>query len=146
MSQREDPFRNTRFILEWEGIQHAGFSEVTIPDATVEPVDYREGTDPTLDTRKLPGLIKHSNITLKRGVTTSTELADWFKEVQSGKGIAARKNVSIILQDEEGNDKLRWEFVNCWPTKYDAPDLNATGNEIAVETLELTHEGLARKK
>lgn len=143
MADRNDPYRNMRYSLEIDGISQAGFSEATIPDTTQDPIEYREGTEiPTV--RKIPGLIKYGNLTLKWGVTDSMDLYNWRKTVEDGKMADARKNVAVIILDEEGNPKARWEFTQAWPTKYDAPDLNATGNEIAIETLEIAHEGMVR--
>jgi len=70
----------------------------------------------------------------------------WWKPVEEGKMGDARKNVAIILMDEEGNPAARWEFVEAWPSKYDAPDLNATGTDVAIENLEIVHEGMKRVK
>jgi phage tail-like protein len=144
---RKDPYRNFRFKLEIEGIIQAGFSEATIPDTTSDVVEYREGNEITT-VRKLPGLTKYGNITLKWGVTDSLEIYEnWRKLVEQGKMDKARKkNVSIILMDEEGKPAARWNFVNAWPSKYDAPDLTAKGNDVAVETLEIVHEGMTRVK
>ena|SRR5215203_5473597 len=145
MPERKDPLRTMRFLLEWDGLVQAGFREVTIPDISADPIEYREGNEiPTV--RKQPGLIKYSNIICKRGVTDNLELFNWHKEIVAGKINANRKNVSILLLDEEGNEASRWDFSYVWPSKYDAPDLNATGNEIAIETLELVHEGMIRSK
>lgn len=145
MSQRVDPWRSVRFLIEWQGLVQAGFSEITIPDMAADPIEYREGNEITT-VRKVPGLIKYSNIVCKRGITNNLELFNWFKTITEGKINSNRKNVSILLLDEEGNEASRWNFVNVWPTKYDAPDLNATGSEIAIETLELAHEGMVRFK
>jgi len=143
--QRTDPYRGFRFRVEIDGITTAGFSEVTIPDSTTDSVDYREGTD-TPTQKKLSGLIKYGNITLKKGITDSMELYDWRKQVEQKGASGARKNMSLILIDEEGNDKCRWDIVEAWPTKYDASDFNAKGNEVIIETLEIVHEGIARVK
>jgi len=142
---RNDPHRGFRFRLEIDGIDEAGFSEVTIPNITITPVDYREGNEITT-VRKLPGLVKHENVVLKWGITSSTALYEWLKLVEDSKISEARRNVAIILMDEEGNDASRWEFTNAWPTKYDAPDLKATGDEVAIESLEIVHEGMKRIK
>ncbi len=139
---RRDPHRNFRFKLEIGGIQQAGFSEATIPDANSDVVEYREGNETTTP-RKLPGLNKYGNLTLKWGITDSTELYDRRKKIIDGN--VERQNIAIVLVDEAGNDAARWEFVNAWPSKYDAPDLNATGNAVAIETLEIVHEGMERK-
>ena len=140
---RLDPFRNFRFRVEIDGITTAAFSEATVPDITVDPVEYREGTDATHQ-RKLSGLTKYGNITLKKGVTDSLELYSWHKSVVDTGALGARKNVSLILVDEEGNDKARWDIVEAWPTKYDSSDYSAKGNEVVIETLELVNEGVSR--
>lgn len=145
MADRNDPYRGCRYLLEIDGITQAGFSEATIPDTTQDPIEYREGNEiPTV--RKIPGLIKYGNLTLKWGITDSMELYEWRKQVEQGKMKDARRNIAVVILDEEGNPKSRWEFVFAWPTKYDAPDLNATGSDIAVETLEIAHEGMERVK
>ncbi len=143
VGQRKDPYRNFRFLVEIDGIIQAGFSEVTLPDSTQDVVEYREGNEPpTL--RKLPGLAKFGNVTLKWGVTDSLELYEWRRLVEIGKISEARRNVAIIVLDDEGQPAARWEFYEAWPSKYDAPDLNAKGNEVAIETLEIAHEGMKR--
>lgn len=141
--KRNDPFKGFRFLVEIDGIVQAGFSEVTIPDSAQDPVEYRTGGDlPTV--RKIPGLVKYGNVVLKWGSTDSLELSDWRYTVESGGIASARKNMAVIVLDDEGSPGARWEFREAWPTKYDAPDLKATGNEIAVETLEIAHEGMRR--
>ena len=141
--KRTDPYRSFRFLVEIDGIVQGGFNEVTIPDSAQDPVEYREGSDlPTV--RKIPGLIKYGNVVLKWGTTDSMELYDWRKQVENGKMGDARKNMAVIVLDEEGSPASRWEFSEAWPTKYDAPDLKATGNEMAIETLEIAHEGMRR--
>ena len=94
-----DPFGSFNFIVEIEGITSAGFSECTGLDTETDIVEYREGAD-DITVRKLPGLKKFSNVTLKRGVSTNTELFDWRKSVMDG--AIERKNVSIVLYDERG--------------------------------------------
>lgn len=143
-SGRTDPYRNFRYRLEIDGITQAGFSEATVPDVTSEPVEYREGNEPNPATpRKLPGVVKYGNLTLKWGITDSIELYTWHKEITQGK--VERKNISVILISEDGSqDVSRWNFVHAWPTKYDAPDLTAKGNDVAIETLEIVHEGMER--
>jgi len=142
---RQDPLRNFRFRLEIDGIVQAGFSEVTIGDSTVEPIEYREGNEITT-VRKLKGLAKYANITLKWGITDSRELAEWHRLVIEDTPLidGVRRNVLIHVQNEAGQDKASFEVINAWPTKYDPTDLNGKGNEVAIETLELVNEGMRR--
>lgn len=137
MTSRVDPYRGFNFLVEMDGITQAGFQECGGLDASTDPVDYREGNFEN-HVHKLPGLNKYSAITLKRGITDSDELWKWRKTVIDGK--AERKNGSIVLLDEAGVEKLRWNFSNAWPSKWTGPAFNATGNAVAVESLELTHE------
>jgi phage tail-like protein len=140
---RQDPFRNFRFRLEIDGLQAASFSEVTIAANTTDVIDYREGADPA-HVRKLSGLTKFGNITLKRGVTDSLDLFQWHKDIVSGLVAQRRKQVVIVVQDEAGTDKARYVVSEAWPIKYDPSDLNAKGNEVFIETLELVNEGVER--
>ena len=141
--QRTDPYRNCRFVVEISGIAQAGFSEATIPDSTQDTIEYREGSEPAT-VRKLPGLVKYGNIILKRGITDSLELYDWRKLVEDGKMDGARRSISVILMDEEGNEAARWNLYNAWPSKYDVSNLNAAGTEVAIEILEIVHERMER--
>ena len=133
------------FLLEWDGLVQAGFSEVTVPDTSTDPIEYREGNEITT-VRKIPGLTKYSNIVCKRGITNNLELYNWYKDIVDGKINSSRKTISVLLLDELGNEAVRWDFGNAWPSKYDPPDMNATGNTIAIETLEIAHEGELRTK
>jgi phage tail-like protein len=134
---RTDPYRDYNFLVEIDGITQAGFQEAGGLDASTDPIDYREGNDP-MHVRKLPGMHKYSPITLKRGITDSDELWKWYRTVLDGKH--ERKNGSIILLDETGQEKIRWNFINAWPSKWTGPSFNATSNQVAVESLEITHE------
>lgn len=138
---RKDPFRAYNFLVEIDGITRAGFRECSGLDTTQDPIDYREGGEP-IHVRKLPGLVKFSNISLKRGITDDAELWEWRKKAMEGK--VERKNGSIILLDDTGAEKLRWNFVAGWPSKWTGPTFNATGNEVAIESLEIAHEGVAK--
>jgi phage tail-like protein len=139
---RKDPFRGYNFKLEIDGISRNGFRECSGLDVTSDPIDYREGTDKAYSPRKLPGQSKYSNIVLKSGITDDHSLWDWRKKVIDGK--TERKHGSIVLMDESGEEKLRWNFVDGWPTKWSGPSFNATANEVAVETLEIVHEGVTK--
>jgi phage tail-like protein len=140
---RNDPYRNFRFRLEIDGIQQAGFSDCSGFDITVDPIDYREG-DKATHVTKLTGLTKYGNVTLKWGITDSKELYDWHRQIVDGD--IERKKVAVVLINEASEDKARWEIEEAWPTKYDPMDLNAKGNEVSIETLELCNEGVQRIK
>ena len=142
-SVRKDPDRKFRYVVEIDGIVQSSFSEVIMPDSTSDPIEYREGAEPTY-TRKIPGLTKFGNLTLKWSITDSTELYNWRKLVEQGKMKDARRNLAVILIDEEGNPAARWEFHDAWPCRYSAPILNAEENCVAIETLEIAFEKMER--
>jgi phage tail-like protein len=141
---RDDPFRNFKFRVEIDGVAEAAFSEVAIGETSTEAIDYREGTEPN-HVRKLPGLVKYGNITLKRGVTDSQVIYQWHKDIVDGKIGDKRKSLAIVVIDEAGKDKARFVVSECWPTKYDPSDLNGKGNEVFIELLELVNEGIERR-
>jgi phage tail-like protein len=145
MAERVDPYRNFRFKVEIDGIEEAGFNECTFGDTSIEPVEYREGMDPT-HPRKLSGQTKYGDVTLKWGLTDDSRLYQWFLTVVEQGAGKNRKNIAINLVDEEGNRKSRWELANCWPKKFDPTDFNAKGNDVAIETLEITTESYRRVK
>ena len=136
-----DPYRGFNFRVEIDGITEAGFQECTGFDITTEPVEYREGTDPP-HVRKLTGLNKYSPVTLKRGITDSDAL--WELQQTAATGRTERRNISIVLMDEMGEERWRWNLRNAWISKWTGPSLNATSNDVAVETLELCHEEMVR--
>lgn len=138
---RKDPYRVYNFVVEIDGIARAAFRECSGLDTSNDPIDYREGTDGR-GVRKLPGLTKSSNISLKWGTTDDASLWEWRKTVMDG--VVERKNGSIVLLDDTGSEKVRWNFRDGWPTKWTGPSFNATGNEVAIETLEIVHEGLVK--
>lgn len=138
---RNDPYRGYNFRLEIDGIAVGAFSEVSGLTADGDSVDYREGTDLPLTVRKLIGLRKYTNITLKRGYTQDRSLWDWYKNIVNG--IADRRNGAIVLVDEQRKDVLTWKFESGWINKIEGPSLKATGNEVAMESVEIVHEGLS---
>jgi phage tail-like protein len=140
--ERVDPYRVYRFKIEMDGITRAGFREVSGLDSAQDPIEYREGDEKPLTVRKLPGLKKYSNITLKWGITDDASLWEWRKKAIDGK--VERKNGSIIMLNDANEEKLRWNFRDGWPTKWTGPSFNATGNEVAIETLEIAHEGIEK--
>jgi len=138
--KRVDPYRSFNFQVDILGIKAASFSECSGLTADGDHVPYREGMDKPLTTRMLPGLRKYTSIILKRGYTTSDELWQWYMTVATGK--TKRYDVSIILLDEDGTQVLKWTAENAWPNKIDGPSFKASGNEVAIESVEIVHEGL----
>ena len=136
------PYRNFRFRLEIDGLDAGSFSEVSGFDATIDVVEYRAGDDPAITPTKLPGLIKYGNITLKWGSSESMLLYDWLIDISEG--TIEKKTVTLTALDEEGSPAASWRCINAWPVKYTAPDFNGTSSEVAIETIELAHEGLTR--
>lgn len=134
---RVDPYKNFRFLVEIDGIVQAGFSDCTGFGSTVEVIDYREGGE-AATVRKLPGKVIYPDIVLKWGVTDSRELYDWHLSAVNGK--IERKNGSIILLDDTGQEKVRWNFFAAWPSKWDGPDFSAKGNDVAIDTLTVSCE------
>lgn len=137
----KDPFGNYNFLVELDGISRGAFQECSGFDSTIDVIEHREGGENTT-LRKLPGMTKYSNITLKWGITDDTELYDWHR--QTIQGDIERKNGSIVLLDRKGQEVARWNFFRAWPTKWDGPDLNAEGTDVAVDMMELAHEGVER--
>lgn len=141
--QRVDPYGNFNFHVEIQGIVRAAFQEASGFDSTIDVTEHREGGENTT-VRKLPAMTKFSNITLKWGTTDDAELYKWHRQWVEGDPAATRRNGSIILLDRAGKEKVRWNFTNAWPCKWTGPSFNAEGNDVAIETLELAHEGLER--
>jgi phage tail-like protein len=136
---RNDPYSAFNFLVEIDGVTVAGFSEASGLDSETDVVEYRDGNE-DITVRKLPGLKKYSNISLKRGFTDSTELWEWRKKVMDGQ--TERQSGSIVLLNEAREPSLRFNFREGWPSKWEGPSLNAANNETAIETLEIAHEGL----
>jgi phage tail-like protein len=138
--ERHDPYRSFNFSLEIDRIPRGAFSECSGLTSEGDAVDYREGTDLQPNVRKLVGLRKYTNITLKRGYTKDRTLWDWYKEIHDGK--PDRRNVTITLMNEERAAVMRWHAENVWINKIEGPSFKASANEVAIESIELVHEGL----
>lgn len=142
-NENKYPHGRFRYKVEIEGLTAGGFSEVTGFDASIDVIEYREG-DQVQTPLKLPGLKKYSNITLKQGLIDSDVLYNWMKAGIDG--AVERKTITITLLDITGKDAASWTVINAWPTKYTAPEFNATSSEVAIEQLEIAHEGMTRKQ
>lgn len=130
-----------RFKLKIDGLGTGGFSEVNSFD-TFQPTEYSAGDREAAPHLKMAGRIKYGNIILKYGMIEDRVFYDWI--VKGLTGEAERKNVAVSLLDENQAEAASWKVINAWPIKYTVPDFNAASNEIAVETLELAHEGISR--
>jgi phage tail-like protein len=138
--QRIDPFRAFNFVLEIDNIARGAFSEVGGLTAEGDSVDYREGSDLQSNVRKLVGMRKYTNLTLKRGYTPDKSLWQWYTNIVNG--VADRRNVTITLMNERREPVLRWHAENAWINKIEGPSFKASGNDVAMESVELVHEGL----
>jgi phage tail-like protein len=134
------PLPSFHFQVEW-GEDTIGFSEVSDLNVETQVIEYRDGASPVYSTQKMPGIQKYGNITLKRGVIEENNAYfDWWKTAQLNK--IERRDIIISLLNENHEPVMTWKVQNAWPTKIDSPGLKADGNEVAIESLELAHEGL----
>lgn len=128
------------FIVEWGGMR-IGFSEATGLTQESQAIEYRDGSRPDYSSIKMPGVRKFSNITLKRGVVKSdNEFFKWLSTVKLN--TVERRDVIISLLNENHEPVMTWKAHNAFPVKVDGPQLKASGNEVAIETIEVAHEGL----
>ncbi len=136
---RNDPYSAFNFLVEIDNVTVAGFSEAGGLNTESDIIEYRNG-DEDITVRKLPGMKKYTNITLKRGYTASKELWDWRKKVIDGR--TERQSGSVVLLNEAREEALRWNFREGWPVKWEGPALNAKNSEVAIENLELAVEDI----
>lgn len=139
IGKRIDPYLSSRFLVEIDGLIAAGFSEVSGLQIEIETEEKREGGVNDY-AHKISKGTKYPNLVLKRGMTDSDELWNWFQKTASGH--ITRKNCRIILIDLEGNEKWYWGFKEAYPVKWIGPDFKANSNNVAIESLELVHKGL----
>ncbi len=137
---RRDPFKSYSFLVEIDGIASAAFKSVSGLGAEAAVIEYREGSDPVSSSRKLPGRVTYPNVTLKRGITASRDLWQWWQTVADG--AVQRRNVAIVLLDDSRTPVLRWLLRNAWIARIEASELEASKSEVAVESVELAHEGV----
>jgi phage tail-like protein len=138
---RKDPYKKFNFLVQIEGIAEAGFMECTGLETETEVIEYREGGDANV-VRLLPGLTIQTPLVLSRGVTDSKSLYNWRKSVVDG--LPSRKDGSVILLDDKRKEIARWKFVQGWPSRMSGPDLDAMDSDVAIEEIEISHEGIER--
>jgi phage tail-like protein len=139
--KRRDPLRGFNFEVDIEGIGVSSFSEVSGITGDGDAVDYREGTDAINNVRKLPGMRKFTMLVFKRGYIPDSTLWEWYARIYNGQD--DRRNGSVVLLNEQRKPIMRWHFENAWINKIEGPSLKAAGNEVAIESMELCHEGLS---
>lgn len=135
------PYGKYRYKVEIDGLEAGGFSEASGFDASIDVIEYREG-DMVQTPMKLPGLKKYGNITLKQGVADSMVMYEWM--IAGVEGEVERKTITITILDETETATASWQVINAWPAKYTAPDFNALASEVAIESIEIAHEGMTR--
>ena len=134
------PLPKFYFQVKWDSAVMS-FEEVSGLDVEAQPIEYRHGDSPVFSAIRMPGPKKHGNVTMKQGVIKSdNKFRDWLDKVKMN--TIERVPVTISLLDEAGKPTMVWTLTNAWPTKITGTDLKAEGNEVAVETLEIAHEGL----
>jgi len=134
------PLPKFHFQVEWGGAK-IGFSEVSGLDVSVEAIEYRDGASPEYHKIKMPGLQSFANITMKRGVFKGdNDFYNWWNTVALN--TVERRDIIISLLDESHDPVVVWKIKHAWPLKVQSTDLNSTGNEVAIETIEIAHEGL----
>ena len=144
MSRRDsDPYASFNYMVEVDGILSAGFSECTGLQMEIKTFDYKEGGRNN-STLKFPEHASYGNITLKRGVTLSDDLINWQLDAADGIFFRTGPGVSfaITLLDEAGEPAKRWDLIRAFPVKWTGPDMKAPAGEIAIESLEIAHEGI----
>jgi phage tail-like protein len=148
---RQDPYKNFKFRVNWDGHHVAGVSRVSALRRSTDVVEHREGGDPSTS-RRSPGRTEYEPITLERGITHDSAFEDWANQVwrlgASGGEVALanfRKNIIIEVYNEAGQLILAYKIYRCWVSKYQAlPDLDANGNATAIQSITLEHEGWER--
>jgi phage tail-like protein len=135
------PLPAFHFQVEWGG-QRIGFSEVSGLNVEVQAIEYRDGASPIYSVQKMPGIPKYGNITCKRGIVAKDgDFAAWLATIQLNQ--AERRDVTISLLNEKHEPVMVWKARNAFPVKIEGPGLKSTGNEVAIESLEIAHEGLS---
>jgi len=135
------PLPKFYFMVDWGSTTNIPFQEVSGLEIQAEALEYRHGNSPVFSKINMPGMVKNSNITMKKGVfANDNTFWDWYAKIKMN--TIERQNVVIKLLDEGGNPTMTWTLNNAWPTKISSTDLKSESNEVAVESIEIMHEGL----
>ncbi len=134
------PLPKFYFEVKWDS-EVMSFQEVSGLEVEAQPIEYRHGDSPEFSTISMPGLKKSGPVTMKKGVFKSdNKFWDWFSQIKMN--TVKRVPVTISLLDETGAPTMVWTLANAWPTKITGTDLKSDGNEVAVESIEIAHEGI----
>jgi phage tail-like protein len=143
----KDPLVSAWFGVEFQGQVAGAFRECTGLGSENDVVEYKaSGPKGEFVMKKVPGRMKWNDITLKRGITDTMDMWKWRQTVEEGKVEEARKNGSVVMFNQQGQEVARWDFVAAWPSKISGPTANAGTNDVAIEELSITHEGYKRVK
>jgi phage tail-like protein len=145
VADQKDPLVSAWFGVEFQGQVVGAFRECTGLGSENEVVEYKaSGPKGEQVIKKVPGRLKWNNITLKRGITDAMDMWKWRKLVEEGSMAEARKSGTITMYNQKHEAIAKWDFVAAWPSKLTGPSANAGNNEVAIEELEITHEGYKR--
>jgi phage tail-like protein len=137
-----DPYRGYNFKLEIQQVTEGHFAECSGLGVRLSVISYREGGNSQV-MHRIPGPVEYADITLRCGLTKSLELWEWFLKAVQGK--VERRNVSIVMLESDGvTEALRWNLINAWPSEWQGPPLNASGSELAIESINLVFESIER--
>lgn len=135
------PLPKFYFSVDWGSTTNIPFQEVSGLEIEAQPIEYRHGNSPLFSTINMPGIIKNSHVTMKKGVfVNDNAFWDWYNKIKMN--TIERQNVVIKLLDESGSPTMTWTLNNAWPSKISSTDLKSDANEVAIETIEISHEGL----
>lgn len=135
------PLPKFYFLVDWGSTTNIPFQEVSGLDVEAQPITYRHGNSPIFSEISMPGIVKNSNVTMRKGIfTIDDSFWDWYIKIKMN--TIERQDVVIKLVDEGGNLSISWTLHNAWPEKISSTDLKSDGSEVAIESIEIAHEGL----
>lgn len=135
------PLPKFSFMVNWGTQKDIAFQEVSGLDKEVQVIEYRAGNSSNFNSIKMPGIVKHGNVTMKRGVfVKDNTFTDWMNQISMN--TIARRTVLIMLLDEKQKPTMKWELINAWPTKITSTDMKSDSNEVAIESIEIAYERL----
>lgn len=135
------PLPSFSFQVTWGSVAKLAFQEVSGLDTETQVIEYRHSNSPAYSTIKMPGIKKFGNITMKKGVFVQDNgFWNWYSQIKMN--TIKRIGVVVQLLDESSKPTMTWTLINAWPTKISSPTLKSDGNEVAIQTIEIAHEGL----